>query len=459
MRETVSIVAQSAAMLMYIVCLAGSLLSKHHDLLFYRILHLGSFVLWAAVVVVEGNIFSLSMLALLSIPASFANLDRLLGMMEMIPTKSSFLLREAIEVVLMMTITARRLFPGARAVLAAGALIPALWWLVTALIFVHSYVYAFITRYDGLPMLVLASIVVGSSAVFMLHAQPSIHLIGGLYLPLMDIVLLVAFLALSGTRRLYVAGLADSPKMTKTVVMLMPAVTMCAFTHLGELLPGVAFAVAEWLIMRGAGWSRRDVLTSVGVGAAAMVTFFLVHPYAARRWILPFFNAEYAHDRAQLRAAMLSGSLWWGSGVTHELSVEMTPRFTWDHGLAHTLSVYGLPGMVCMATVAFCTIAAGATSLVKGRDAGLMIPFLCFVWGVELVGFLAAAFGLVPTLSTHGLPFLGYCHPITVPLLEVPAFLIALFCDQLSAEIAEDEELAEKGTIVLRVADQEEGGE
>ncbi len=458
MRATISVMAQSTAMLIYIVCLAGSLLSKRRAVLFSQILHLGSFALCVAVTVADGYDFSRATM-LFGILGGLVVMYFCDDRSGWIISKSETVLQEALEVTILLTSVARSLVLGPWA--AALGLIACLAFSTTSivLLLLDGYVYDFLTRYCGFPMLVLASITVGSCAVLMANIQPAFHLGWGIYVPLGDVPLLMAFLALSGTRELYRAAWHDIPKTSRVVVMLLPAATACALTSFGELALGIGFAVATCLIMRGAGWSRQQVLTSAGIAVVALTVLFLVHPFAARRWLFWFFDASHAETRALLRATPLSGSLWWGSGVASVTPEGFAARHNLDYGLSQTLSVYGLPGIVCLVAVALCTIVTGAKSLVDARRPGMMQSFLCLAWGIELVGALLTAFGLAPKLSTHGLPFLGICDSVVMPLIPALGYAIAMLCDQINEGIAEEEALADRGAIVLRVTDEEEGGE
>ncbi|MBQ6524598.1 MAG: hypothetical protein IJI12_08085 [Atopobiaceae bacterium] len=458
MRATISVMAQSIAMLIYIVCLVGSLLDKRRAVMFSRVLHLGSFALCVAVTVADGHDFSRAIM-LFGILSGLVFMDFCDDKGGWIISKSETALHEALEVTILMTSVARSLVSGPWA--AALGLIACLAFSIssTVIVLVEKHVYDFLTRYCGFPMLVLASITVGSCAVLMANIQPAVHLAWGMYVPLADVPLLMAFLALSGTRDLYHAGLHDIPKTSRMAVMLLPAATACALTNFGELALGIGFAAATCLIMRGAGWSRQQVLTSAAIGVVALIILFLTHPFAARRWLFWFFDASHAETRALLRETPLSGPLWWGGGVASVTCEGLAVRHSLDFGLSQTLSVYGLPGIVCLVAVALCTIVTGAKSLLDARCPGMMQSFLCLVWGIELVGALLAAFGLSPMLSTHGLPFLGICESLFMPLIPALGYAIATYCDQINERIAEEEALADRGAIVLRVADEEESGE
>ena len=320
-------------------------------------------------------------------------------------------LLEAVEVTLALSGASRGGIIGCEMAYTASLLAALLVLSAHAARIVSRPMHSFLSREDGFPMAVLALVLTSGIMLRSLHCVFLLPVTPGIYVSQADVAWLALFVALSSSQSLYSRGVHGGGRVSASVVLALPAVVACCLTYLGDLSAGASLALAACCVMVRCGRTLREVRLAALSGVA-----------------LPLLLSAFVPNMSGCWGAWLSAG--------GRLSLDGVSTRGW---MGHVLLCFGVPGAVCLVLMSACAVLAGARSILGDDDTGVMVPFLCLSYGIELATDTLGAVWVIPPFLSSLVPFSGITDPLALPLVSGLAVAVAMACDlRVTKMVADD---------------------
>lgn len=375
-----------------------------------KAVHAGVVLLASEFAIIDGDFFSRAY-PLFTIAVQFTILQLTYQPVLQSPCGPSITLLEAVEVTLALTGASRAGVAGFEMACIAAFLTSLLVISACVASLADCWLYPFLTRDRGLPMVALSLALTLSVMLRSPHYVVMVPVAFGTYVSQTDVVWLALFVALSSCQSLYDRDAHGRRGGMSLIALILPCVVACCLTYLGDLVAGVSLGFAACCIMVRRGRSTREV-------RLAVLSCFA----------LPLLLSAFAPNMSGCWGAWLAAGDGFSSNVLSARG--------W---MGNVLSRFGVPGSVCMVVLNACTIYAGMRSILNDAVTGVMVPFLCLSWGVELAIDSLATIYAIPLLFSYITPLSGISNPLVIPLLAGPAVGIAMACDLHVAEMVADD--------------------
>lgn len=372
--------------------------------------HAGVALLAAECAITDGCVFSRAY-PLLTIAAQFTILQLVNMSVPMRLSDSAITLLKAVEVTLALTGVSRGGVVGNEMAFIAMLLSTLLVTSACVASLADRWLYYFLTRDKSLPMVVLSLTLTISIMLRSPHFVALMPVAFGVYVSQTNVAWLALFFALSSSQSLYDKDAHGGGRGSALIVLSLPAVVACCLTYLGDLAAGVSLGLAACCVMVRRGRTLREV---------SLATWSCV--------VFPLLLSTLVPNMA--------GCWWAWFDVGNGLFSDGVSKRGW---MGNVLSCFGVPGAVCLIVLTVCTIYAGKKSIFNDVVTGVMTPFLCVSWGVELaIGLLGTVWAIPPFFSCLT-PLSGVTNSQTIPLVSGAAVGIAMACDLRVAEMVADD--------------------